>query len=258
MKRAWFLALTLMPVQAMAETKDVIRFVSCPIYRDTNTGRKSGCWLADENVGGIRYDVTNSPSKPDWNHEILVEGKVSALQDGLCGGVTLDPVRVSILDGWCPRHMIPGEGYTGRKFALPLRNVRPLSEERKVPPPPYADKSFFLYFEHDRSFFVYQYDDYLFDQAVTWMRAAKPKKIIITGYAATRPETVSGRSISERAEVAKERAEVTALSLQRLGFGKDMLEVRWESGSEPIDQADADGLPDQSRRRVEIRAVMGD
>ena len=93
---------------------------------------------------------------------------------------------------------------------------------------------------------------------MTWLRVAKPKKIIITGYAATRAETVSGRTIAERPEVARERAEATALSLRRLGFGDDVLELRWKTGSEPIDEPDADGLPDQSRRRVEIHAMLNE
>src|SRR5581483_9393417 len=72
-----------------------LRFVTCPIYRDTDAGRKSGCWLADSPEDGRRYDVTPSPTKPDWNYAVLVEGRPSAHQTDVCGGVVLDPVRVS-------------------------------------------------------------------------------------------------------------------------------------------------------------------
>ena len=40
---------------AAAET---VRFIACPIYRDTDAGRKSGCWLADERASGTRFDVS--------------------------------------------------------------------------------------------------------------------------------------------------------------------------------------------------------
>ena len=53
-----------------------------------------------------------------------------------------------------------------------------------MPPGPYAERTFVTYFEFNRDFLVYQYDDFIIDNAVTWLRAAKPKKLIITGYAA--------------------------------------------------------------------------
>jgi len=113
-----------------------LRFVTCPIYRDTDAGRKSGCWLADDPATSIRYDVSSAPSKPDWNYAVLVEGIVAAtspLQD-TCGGLVLDPVRTSILPERCPRHMLPAEGFRGRPFSLPVRNVAPASVVRPVPP----------------------------------------------------------------------------------------------------------------------------
>ena len=144
-----------------------LRFATCPVFRDVDAGRKSGCWLVEDPATGIRYDVTPSPTKPDWNHEALVEGVVSGRQDNACGGVVLDPVRVSILPGGCTRHSLPAEGFKGRPFVLPARNVRPLSEARAAPPQPWTDRVFSLQYEWDRSFGVYQLDDYLLDQAWT-------------------------------------------------------------------------------------------
>src|SRR5690606_361956 len=34
-------------VAAAPAEGDELRFVTCPIYRNTDAGRKSGCWLAD-------------------------------------------------------------------------------------------------------------------------------------------------------------------------------------------------------------------
>jgi hypothetical protein len=108
---------------------------------------------------------------------------------------------------------------------------------------------------------VYQYGDYLLDQAAHWIRRAKPARLIVTGYAATGPELVSGTTIVERPEVARERADTVALSLSRL-FPELPIETRAVVGARPNDHADADGLPWQSQRRVEIRAefqaIQGD
>lgn len=244
------------PLSAQAQqTGDLVRFISCPIYRDTDAGRKSGCWLADDHATGIRYDVSESPYKPDWNYEVLVEGRVSDEPVTACGAKVLNAVRTSRLDTPCPRHLIPAEGYAGRRFVLPRRNIDPLFVPRKTPPGPYAERVFPVYFEFDRDFLVYQYDDWLIDNAVTWIRAARPKKLVVTGFAATDPVTLSGRTIAERPEVAKERAEAIAETMRRLLPGMTV-ETRWETGAQPIDDPEADAIPSQSQRRAEIRALF--
>jgi hypothetical protein len=244
------------PAAAQAqEAAAIVRFIACPIYRDADSGKKSGCWLADDRASGVRYDVSQSPYKPDWNHEVLVEGRLAAGDANPCGGKVLEPVRTSILPGTCPRHMLPAEGYPGRRYKLQGRYIQPLSVAREVPPGPYAQRTFPIYFEFDRDFLIYQYDDYLLDRAVTWIRAAKPKKLVVTGFAATEPEAVSGRMISERAEVASLRAHAVAETLRRL-MPELAIEVRRQTRSRPIADADGDGIPGQSQRRAEILAVF--
>jgi outer membrane protein OmpA-like peptidoglycan-associated protein len=229
-----------------------VRFIGCPIYRDTDNGKKSGCWLADDAASGRRFDVSQAPSKPDWNHEVLVEGKVSAVAGDPCGGVVLEPVRTSILPGECTRHMLPAESYKGRPFVLPKRNVAPMSAARAVPPGPYTPTSFHLFYDFDRDFLIYQYDDYLLDQAITWIRAARPASITVTGYAATDPASVSGRIIAEDPAIARRRADRVAEALVRLGIDKRIITVRARGGAAPIDVETADGLAEPSRRRVDI------
>ncbi len=243
-----------MSVEA-AEVGEMVRFISCPIYRDTDSGKKSGCWLADDLASGTRYDVSQSPYKPDWNFAVLVEGRVASLETSACGAPVLDPVRTSRLSTPCTRHMLPAENYPGRKFVLPKRNIDPLFVPRKTPPGPYTERVFPVYFEFDKDFLVYQYDDYLIDNAVTWIRAAKPKKLVVTGYAATKPETVSGQQIAERPEVARSRAEEIAETLRRLLPGM-AIETKAETGAKVIDEPDADGIPGQSQRRAEIRVLF--
>lgn len=238
-----------------AETGELVRFIACPVYRDTDAGRKSGCWLATDPATGVRYDVTPSPYKPDWNFAVLVEGRVAAAGPDLCGGVTLDPARTSRLDIPCVRHLLPAEGYAGRRYTLPPRNIQPLAVARRVPPGPYAERVFTTYFEFDKDFLVYQYDDFIIDNAVTWIRAARPRKLVVTGFAATDPEVVSGVPLAERPEVAAERAESIAVTLRRMVPGL-AVETRTQVSARPTDDADADGIPGQSQRRVEIRAVF--
>lgn len=242
---------------AAASAAEELRFVSCPVFRDVDAGRKSGCWLADDPATGRRYDVGNAPTKPDWNFAVLVEGRVAADQPDACGGVVLEPVRVSVLHGEsCTRHLLPAEGHTGRRFVLPTRNVRPLTEARPVPPRPWTDRTVSLVFDFDRSFGVYQLDDYLLDQAIAYIRAVKPARIVVTGYAATDPVVVSGRTLAERPEVAADRAALVHESLLRLGVAPQIIEVRTRTGAQPAPVEGADGLAEPSRRRVDIEIRM--
>ena len=247
------------PVEALAQTADeTVRFIACPIYRDTDAGKKSGCWLADERETGRRFDVSAAPSKPDWNHEVLVEGRVAKADAGqfdACGGLTLSPVRVSILAGDCTRQMLPAEGFKGRAYVLPQRNVRPAAETRPKPEPPFTEKTFSLLFDFNRTFIVYQLDDYLLDQAITYIRGVAPRSIIVTGYAATTATTVSGRTIAEPSDLAQRRAEEITEALVRLGVAPRSIQTRWRSAAGPVEAPGADGLGEPSRRRVDIQVI---
>ncbi|QAY76416.1 hypothetical protein [Sphingosinicella sp. BN140058] len=257
MRRLLLVLLATLPVSAAgADTAETVRFITCPIYRDTDAGKKSGCWLADDRASGRRFDVSRAPSKPDWNFEILVEGRVAAETRSNCGGEVLEPVRTSVLPTPCPRHMLPAEGFAGNRFALPVRNVRPLSEKRTPPAPPFADKTFHLVFDFDKAFVVYQLDDYLLDQAITWIRGVDPKRVIVTGWAATDPAEVSGRAIAEDPAIARTRAELVGEALRRLGVAADKIELRWKTAAQPVAADGADGLAEPSRRRADIEVEL--
>lgn len=252
-------ALLLLAAPAAAAAEDagaLVSYVACPVYRDADSGRKSGCWLAEDPATGRRWDVSLSPHKPDWNFAVLVEGRVSSAGPEACGGPVLDPVRTSRLyDVPCTRHMLPAEGFPGRRYKLSGRYINPLSVPRPVPPGPYAERVFPIYFEFGNDFLIYQYDDYLLDQAETWIKAAHPARLVVTGFAATEARTVSGHVLAEPADLARQRAETIAESLRRLLPGM-AIETRTEVASRPTGEPAADGLPAQSQRRVEIRAVF--
>ena len=126
MKTVAVLLLSTLAANARAAETESLRFIACPIYRDTDAGRKSGCWLADDPTSGRRLDISAAPTKPDWNYEVLVEGTVAARQVDNCGGLVLEPVRVSVLPGRCARHMLPAEGYAGNKYSAPGSQRTPL------------------------------------------------------------------------------------------------------------------------------------
>lgn len=246
----------LAPAQAVAQqTGELVSFVACPVYRDTDSGRKSGCWLSDDTASGTRYDVSQSPYKPDAGFEVLVEGRVSAEPPTPCGAPVLNPVRTSRLTTPCIRHIIPAEEYKGRRYVLPRRNNDPMGVPRPTFTGPFAERTFTTYFEFGRDFIIYQYDDWLLDQAANWIRQAQPKKLVVTGFAATDPVVISGRTLAEPAELAKDRAEMIAQSLRRLVPGIPV-ETAAQTGAQPVDEPEADGLPGQSRRRAEIRALF--
>jgi outer membrane protein OmpA-like peptidoglycan-associated protein len=152
--------------------------------------------------------------------------------------------------------MLPAEGFPGRKFVLPERHVSPLYDPAPPPAGPYTARSFHLLFDFNQAFLIYQYDDYFLDQMIAWIRAAKPRAITVTGYAATAPSEVSGRVIAEDPAIARVRAEKVTDALVRLGVDKGIITTRWEVDAKPVDVPEADGLVEPSRRRVDI-AVAG-
>lgn len=249
--KATLVVLMLLAGEAAAQE---VRFVSCPMYRDTDQGRKSGCWLARDPKSGVTYDVSGAPALPDFRHGVLIEGRVSTGADA-CGGTIMDPVRVSVLEEvTCVGRILPAEGYKGRQFSLPKTVLKPLYLPTEPIKGPFAARTFRLYFEHGSAFFTYQFTDFYMDEASQWLAAAKPRRIVVTGYAATRAETVSGRRLQEDKRLAKERAERTALWLTRMGTDPKHIVIRTSGQPRPVADPVLGNLAAPSLRRVEIQA----
>ncbi|HMT43296.1 MAG TPA: hypothetical protein PKA59_02005 [Chakrabartia sp.] len=246
------IALTALCASVSASAAEV-SFIACPIYRDTDNGRKSGCWLAEDPATGIRYDITQSAAKPDWNFAALVEGRTSDKPGDPCGGVVVEPARVSVLeDTPCTRHIIPAEGFPGRKFVLPFRNVDPLSKPRPKPQPPFTNRTFRLFFDWNGNFLSYQRDDYLLDKAIEWIRGVPVKRLTITGFGAYDPVTVSGRAMSEEKGISDARATQMAEAFYRLGIPKAKIVAKDGGDGGVVDDDGSDGMKQQSRRRVDV------
>ena len=245
--------LTVLPValagNAIADEVRVERFVGCPVYRDTDAGRKSGCWVVDDPATGIRYDVTGGRIKPILGQQILVEGAVSTLDRNLCGGIVLEPVNVSVLPQPCKQHLIPAEGHPGRRFALPTNVMQPSTVPRRLPPPPYTPREYTVEFELNSDFLVYQYSEVILEAASLYIKASKPRRVVITGYAATKGFEVSGQRFREDISIARARAEMVAEAFRRLGISNNLLHIE-QRGETPVSAEH--GLTESAKRRVTV------
>jgi hypothetical protein len=247
-----YIALLAAPAYAAEQT---ISFVSCPIYRDTDAGRKSGCWLADDRDSGKRFDIADAPIKPILGREILVEGIVAGKPD-TCGGIMLNPVRVSVLPTQCPSFMLPPEQFPGRPFVLPSTTLQPTHIARTPPAPPFSNQSYTIFFALNSDFLMYQHSEVLLDAALQYIEAAKPRRIVITAYAATKPVIVSGREIVEDIGVAKARAAMIVEALTRLKVPRELIHVETRGDPAPDGELAKQGLSEASKRRATVVLEM--
>jgi hypothetical protein len=243
---------------ADAPPANSVTFVACPVYRDTDNGRKSGCWLATDPATGIRYDVTQSRSKPQMGREILVEGLLAPAHepgaDDPCGGTVVAPVHVSVLTSTCPSFMLPAEGHPGRRFHLDPTLVLPPSDVVRPPlPPPYPPRDWIIEFSYQSYFLQYQYSEVILDEIARYVLASHPRRVEVIGHAVTRTRVVSEHSLAEQSPLARARAEIVAEALRRLGVTDTLMHVAWNENP-PAIQGD-DGLPEPSRRRADIRVI---
>ena len=112
-----------------------------------------------------------------------------------------------------------------------------------------------MYFELKGDFLLYQHSEVIIDEAVAYIKAAKPKRIVVTGFADTKGFEASGRRISEPLEIAHARAVMLTEALVRLGVDKKMIVMRAE-GSAPDDEMTQVGLLHASKRRATLRVEI--
>jgi len=249
-------AALLLPVEACVAAQNTVTFVACPIYRDTDSGRKSGCWLADDPASQIRYDISAAPMKPLLGKRILVEGVVSD-DSNACGGVPLRPLRTSVLEAVCEPVMTPAEGFAGRRFAVPPDAQRPTWEARQLPPPPYSTTEFHIFFNHNSDFLVYQHAEIVMEKVVLYAQASHAREVQVIGYAASQPLIASGERFKESSALARSRAEAVRLSLDRLGIKPSQLKVSWSTRPQPLESTLVPTAT-SSMRRVTISVVPGE
>jgi len=217
-------------------------FVACPIVRDTKT---QPCWLA-EYEGELYYlgqqgGVADDFYPPQLGHVALVEGAVG--QGRVCGGIPLQPVKVSVLRELTPacRAMLPAED--GIEAPPPIPAPRgPAPSWVKVDGP--GDVT--LYFDFDNDFFSLHVTVALTDLA-KHVAQLEESRVEVTGFrAATR--LTNGQVMTERDDMGSIRARKVADTLTGLGVPARVITVNAPTEAQP-----ADGVNDPWNRRVEIR-----
>ena len=217
-------------------------FVACPIVRDTKT---QPCWLAEYD-GELYYlgqqgGVANDFYPPQLGHLALVEGAVG--QGRVCGGIPLQPVKVSVLRELTPacRAMLPAED--GIEAPPPIPAPRgPAPSWVKVDGP--GDVT--LYFDFDNDFFSLHVTVALTDLA-KHVAQLEESRVEVTGFrAATR--LTNGQVMTERDDMGSIRARKVADTLTGLGVPARVITVNAPTEAQP-----ADGVNDPWNRRVEIR-----
>jgi len=210
--------------------RNVVVFESCPIYRDTDNGRKSGCWLADDPGSGARFDVSDSSGKPWIGRRMIVEGVESGAKN-VCGGSVLNPVRISVLDAHCPEMMIPAEGYPSKPSVLPADFIKPLvpaRPAREKARPPIEKKTFEVFFELNSDFINYQDSDTVTERAAHYAIDIAARSVNIQGFSDSKGFTLQGARHVEDQHLGAFRAEKIARILIGYGVSPDSINYRME------------------------------
>jgi hypothetical protein len=232
------------PSSAPPERK---QFLTCPIVRDTKT---QPCWLA-EYQGELYYlgqqsGVAGDFYPPQLGHQVLVEGTVqkqSAGQPRVCGGIPLQPVKVSVILELTPacRTMLPAEDGIEAPPPVPSPRGAAPSWVRLNGP---GDVT--LYFDFDNDFFSLHVTIALTNLA-THIKETKASRVEVTGYrAATR--LTGGELLTEKPQMGLVRARKVADTLAGLGVSKAVL-----AATAPEQAETADGVNDPWNRRVVVR-----
>lgn len=241
---------------AAAPADPAIRnFVACPVVRDTAS---VPCWLSEHD--GELYFLTlqadvSAPVNPPWlGHKVLVEGRIKPGAARICGGVVLEPVRLSIVaeqDPSCNK-LLPAEerynltfepprppGPSGGRLAfntLPMP-VKPVDVKREV-------RQFSLPYDFDG--LVNFKHPFQLTPILDLANAMKVSRVEITGYRGA-VLLSDGTVLPEKADRAKQRAEQVAELLQGAGLKAPVYDVKW------VDSAPTpDGSDDYKQRRVDI------
>lgn len=234
---------------AMTAAAQATSFVACPVYRDTDAGRKSGCWLATDPASGRRFDVSEAANKPLVGRMVLVEGEPSGAKD-ICGGEVLDPVRVGVLEDSCTEMIIPPEGYPSKPSVLPKEYLFPMTVVRTKPAPPYSAQTWQVMFSFGDDRLIYQSVETTLERAMLYALASGARKLEVTGYADVAGFKVSGRHLAEPKALAKARALMVTEALVRQGVPVATIKTAWRTDPAAL----APGvLATASKRRVTIR-----
>lgn len=233
---------------------DVRNFVSCPIVRDTST---VPCWLSEYDGElyylGIQTDISADFQPPFLGHKVVVEGRVAG-QERICGGVVLDPVKISVvaeLDRNCDQ-ILPAEdryqiafsprppGPSGGRLAFQGDGARP------APAPLSGPQTFTLQYDFDGKVKGRHGGDLA--RILRYAEQVEASRIVITGYQGG-VLLSDGSLLMEKAELGRARAEEAAALLAAGGLSAVSFELHWEEAPAP------DGIEDWVSRRTEVTVL---
>jgi hypothetical protein len=227
-------------------------FVSCPIVRDTAT---VPCWLSEYDGElyylGIQTDVSADFDPPFLGHEVLVEGVISDAPR-VCGGIVLDPVRVSPMAEFRAECnvILPAQD----RYTVPFAPRPPGPSGGRLayqqPPPakevlvPYQPREFLLYYDFDM--LIMGRHAGTLGAIFEYAEAIDARRITVTGYSGA--TLLSSReTLVEDGSIAVKRArEVTGL-LEKAGLRNADFAVETARL-----EARADGIDDWMSRRVSV------
>ena len=231
-----------------------VNFVSCPIVQDTAT---VPCWLSEyegeQYYLGIQTDISAEFDPPYLGHQALVEGIVSD-EPRICGGIVLKPVVVSPmpeLDQSCsvirpavPQFTVPfaprPPGPSGGRLAFdPPPSA---STEAK---PPFGPRAFDIFYDFDM--LVMGRHASVLTDIFSYAQKIPGARLNVTAFRGA-TKLSNGRVLSERAGIAKARAEEIAELFQGAGILRTAIKSIWRDEAET-----ADGIDDWRSRRVTVR-----
>jgi hypothetical protein len=240
---------------AAAPDASIRNFVACPIVRDTAS---VPCWLAE--YGGELYFLTlqadvSAPVNPPWlGHKVLVEGHIKAGAARICGGIPLEPVRLSIVaepDASC-NTVLPAEAQYNLTFEPPRppgpSGGRLAFNTLPMPTKPVEVKREVQHFSlpYDFNGLINFKHPFQLTPILDLANAMKVSRVEITGYRGAALLS-DGSVLPEQADRAQRRAEQVAELLRGAGLTAPKYEVKW------VDAAPApDGSDDYKQRRVDI------
>ena len=219
-------------------------FVACPILRDTKT---NPCWLAqyrgETYFLGSLGGVTDNFHPPQLEHEVLVEGTL-APGPRVCGGIRLNPVKLSVLGELAPscNTMLPAED--GIEAPEPQPRGKPDSWVSTD-----ESGSLTLYFEFGDDFMSVPAGSALKD-LVKYFNSSGATHIEVQSF---RGATLlsDGNVLIEPAGLAQQRLAKVTVILKGLGLQERAISAHT---SEVVPASD--GVNDQRSRRVVLKALQ--
>ena len=239
---------------SVAAAQERLNFVGCPVMRDTEM---VPCWLAENNGQlyylGIQLDLQSPFFPPQLLHQALVEGEVT--EDTKCGGIVLDPVRVSTLpeiDPTC-NTILPAEGHeikNARRGTGPdpdVLSARNQARARQVPQydPPFVTKKFSVYFDFD-DYYMPTRATRVVTEAMRYATASESTQVEVIAYRGS-AQLTNGERLIERDSTLAHRMNMISDALVDIGVPADAVRP-----SREIRPTEPDGVDDFETRRVDI------